>query len=273
MIRSLSRRFAYLYASIFATPQLASIHYLLLKVALRGLGILNYYDDKVTGERFLVTRFLPRLFVDRHSPIFFDIGANQGAYSLQLANVFPTSSIHAFEPHPRNYRILAGLNLPHFYTHEMALGEIVGIAQLFDHQDRDGSTNASLFQEVISEIHHSTPVVHQVGVDTLDNISSSLCIDHIDFMKLDTEGNELAILRGGQSLLEQRRIDVLQFEFNEMNVVSHCFFYDFRKLLKGYTLFRLLPSGFLPVPETPLLSELFGYQNIVAISQNVVHLM
>src|SRR5689334_15183112 len=96
MINSWSRRFAYVYASIFAVPQFAEIHYALLKLALRGLGILNYYDDKVTGERYLITHILPRLISNRISPICFDVGANQGSYSQQLAKTFPAARIYAF---------------------------------------------------------------------------------------------------------------------------------------------------------------------------------
>ena len=41
--------------------------------------------------------------------------------------------------------------------------------------------------------------------------------------------------------------DVVQFEFNEMNVVSRVFMKDFFDILPGYRLFRLLPQARLGV--------------------------
>jgi len=273
MVTAWARRFADLYASIFALPQLAGFHYVLLKISLRGLGVLNYHDDRITGERHFITHLLPRL-VDQDSPVFFDVGANRGAYSRQLARLFPSARILAFEPHPENFRTLASLDLANVDPYEMALGEKAGIAELFDHRDRDGSTNASLFREVISEIHRNKPVAHRVKVDTLDSIAENIGVDHIDFLKMDTEGNEFSILRGGQSLLGQGRIGVIQFEFNEMNTISHVLFCDFSRLLgRDYVFYRLLPRGLLQIPEVPLYSELFAYQNILAVPRGKVHLI
>jgi FkbM family methyltransferase len=169
--------------------------------------------------------------------------------------------------------MLTKLDLRNIFPYEKALGESIGSLDLFDHQDQDGSTHASLFPGVISEIHHDTSIAHRVEVDTLENVLASLGIAHIDFLKVDTEGAELAVLRGGKPLLEQNRVDVIQFEFNEMNVISRSFFYDFRTLLRGYNLFRLLPKGLLPIPESPMITELFAFQNIVAISPNVLSLL
>ncbi len=85
---------------------------------------------------------------------------------------------------------------------------------------------------------------------------------------MDVEGGELAILEGAHQLIKEARLGVIQFEFNEMNIISHSFLHDFRKLLPNYRIYRLLPAGLLPLPEDPLLSEIFGFQNLVAILQN-----
>ena len=90
-------------------------------------------------------------------------------------------------------------------------------------------------------------------------------IDIIDFLKVDTEGHELAVLQGASSLIEDGRIGCIHFEFNEMNIVSRVFFLDFRELLHNYKLYRLLPNGLLPLGDSPLETELFAYQNIVAL--------
>jgi hypothetical protein len=105
----------------------------------------------------------------------------------------------------------------------------------------------------------------EIVIETLDDIAKREGIEFIDFLKIDTEGHELAALQGASTLLENGRIGCIHFEFNEMNVVSRVFFRDFRKILHQYKLFRLLPNGMLPVGSGPLGSEIFAFQNIVAL--------
>ncbi len=50
-----------------------------------------------------------------------------------------------------------------------------------------------------------------------------------------------------------------------MNAVSRVFLRDFRKLLTGHRLFRILPNGFLPVDSFALTAEVFAFQNILAV--------
>ena len=271
MIKNLIRRFAYFFAMMFATPKMANFHYFLLKTSLRGIGVMNYYDLVVSGENFFVTNILPR-FVQSAKPVFFDVGANRGEYSLMLASKFPQAQIFAFEPHPRNFEFLGQAKIQNLLPQQLALSNIVGQFTLYDHEDSDWSWDASLYKDVISEILHRNSVSYTVQVATLDSFTQSLDINFIDFLKIDVEGSELAVLQGAPSLLEKNQIGVIQFEFNEMNIISRSFFYDFRKILHNYALFRLLPKGLLSIPESPLLTELFGFQNIVAVHKNKLHL-
>lgn len=69
-------------------------------------------------------------------------------------------------------------------------------------------------------------------------------------------------------LLAENRIGVIHFEFNEMNEGSGCFMRDFRTVLAGYRFFRLLPNALLELSREPVLSEIFGFQNIIAIRED-----
>lgn len=266
-MKVLVRYLSSFYALHFARTKLANFHYLLLKIALKGLGVLNYYNEEVSGEEYFISNMLPWI-TSQENPVFFDVGANKGNYSCLLASKYPNSKIFAFEPHPKCFLELSLLKIKNFYPIQIALGSTVGNFTLFDRADIDDSTHASLYEGVIKEIHHQRTSTYEVSVNTLDLVAESLGIEYIDLLKIDTEGNELSILQGGKKFIEQDRIGVIQFEFNEMNTISHVFFCDFRKLLKNYSFYRLLPHGLLPIPNDPLLSEIFAYQNILAISKS-----
>jgi hypothetical protein len=102
----------------------------------------------------------------------------------------------------------------------------------------------------------------------LGEFLSSAGIDRVQLLKIDTEGNELSVLKGVESYIASKKIDVIHFEFNEMNVSSRVFFRDFWKMLQGYDVYRLLPRGMVKIDSyNPLYCEIFAYQNIVAFAQ------
>ena len=85
-------------------------------------------------------------------------------------------------------------------------------------------------------------------------------------MKIDTEGHELQVLFGAIVAIQIRKIEVIQIEFNEMNVISKTFFKNIYDLLNGYHFFRLLPDGLVRLPiYRPIEYEIFAFQNIAAI--------
>ena len=254
-----------LYIRIFARPEFVNFNLALFQLSLRGLGVLNYQNDRVSGEKYLITKILPNL-VKSDAPVFIDVGAYIGNYSLTLLEYFPTAIIHAIEPHPRNYsRLTENLSSSKVKTHNIAFGESCGKFSLYDRDDSDGSQHASLYGEVISEIHKQEIITFDVLVETLDVFAEREKVSHIDFIKIDTEGNEFAVLQGALNLLKQGEIECIQFEMNEMNVVSRIFFNDFRKTLNNYQLYRLLPRGLMPLSTVPLETELFAFQNIIAL--------
>lgn len=257
---------ASLYRRLFAHRFFRGFNSTLHGLALHGLGVLNWQDDTVSGERHLIREYLPRVLPQPH-PVFFDVGANTGAFTSALLARFPGARIYAFEPHPQNYlRLTSAGHAPDRVQHRnLALGRAPGLITLYDRADHAGSAHASVFQDVIADLHHQPVTATQVPIDTLDRVAEEHGVGRIDYLKIDTEGNELAVLEGAARLLAESRVGYIHFEFNEMNVVSRVFLRDFRKLLPSHRLYRLLPRGLLPLGERIVATEIFAFQNILAV--------
>ena len=69
-------------------------------------------------------------------------------------------------------------------------------------------------------------------------------IERIDFLKLDVEGAERLVLQGFAQTLEAGRIDVIQFEYGKVAILTHFLLKDFYDVLegKGYAVGKLFPD-------------------------------
>lgn len=256
------------YAWLFARRPLVAFHRLLFHVALRGLGVFNYQSFRISGEFYLVRKLLPKLFSGKTNLVFFDVGANEGNYSETLLAAFPDSFVYSFEPHGKTFQRLESRLAGRGHAFNYGLGEVAATMQLYDVGNDAGTSHASLYPDVVSEIHHKSANSVEVEIRVLDDVVTDLELDRIDFLKIDTEGNELSVLKGASRLLAEGRVGIIHFEFNEMNVISGCFMREFSLMLKNYRLFRLLPNALLEIEGMPVLTEIFGFQNIVAINRD-----
>jgi len=264
-----------LYRKIFARPSLYKFNLHMYKLALRGLGVLNSEGPKATGEAWLCKKLNQEMQVRT----IVDVGANLDIFGI---SEFSEADIYACEPHPKTFlKMSRGLSAKvkkgHLHLLNIALSDHLGTEYLWDFADdadlkhtQPTSTLSSLHKAVIEDIHKQKAQSYKVKVLTLDGLASASNIRHIDILKIDTEGNELKVLEGAKNILRQKKVEVILFEFNEMNVISGTFFYDFVKLLPDYRFFRLLPSGLIPISEyRPLTHEIFGFQNILCVRKEV----
>lgn len=145
--------------------------------------------------------------------VVFDIGANAGYYSLIAAPlVGPEGRIYAFEPAAEQFRRLKDNATRNGFSQilpfKLALCDRVGEAVL--HLDDEFNTgSASLRPAGARNIRDEI-----VKCTTLDDFVESKQVDRIDVMKIDVEGCELAVLRGGQRALDRLR-PILLIEVKE----------------------------------------------------------
>lgn len=247
-------------------PSLAPISRLLFEFALRCNGIGN----NATGPSGLARgeeRFLRRVAGGLRTATVLDVGANAGDYARHVRTLAPKARIIAFEPHPRTFAKLATAATAHrFEAVNAAVSDSVGSVTLYDFPDADGSTQASLDPGVIALHGGMAPVAHQVTCTTLDAFAKERDLDRIDLLKIDTEGFDLNVLKGAASLLAERRIGLIHFEFIGSNIVRRVTMRDFFEVLGGYALSRICLNGdLLPLGRySPKFHELFVRHNLVA---------
>ena len=257
-IKALSRGFTIL----GARPSLQPLYRILFRIVLKGMGIRNFdVEGRITGERHFLRTLAASVQPDA---VVFDVGANAGDYVDDIRGEMPSAQVHAFEPNPISYSKLCqriGLNRG-IFANNAGLSDVAGSAILYDDADAVGSRVSTLYVGAAK----ANKVAREIQLTTLDDYARFRRIDRIDLLKIDVEGHELQVLRGAHAYLAEGRIDVLQFEFNRMNVHSHVFLNDFRALLPGFVLLRLLPSGATVLDgREPIFEEIFDYQNIVAV--------
>lgn len=263
------------YQRFFAKRKFYSFNSLLFECSLRGLGILNHKTATLTGELFFLQQHLKKV---PQGGVVFDVGANIGHYSQMCRAINPFISLYAFEPNPDSYNKLHSWALTqtgNITVLNLGCGEENGIMEMYDYNDVNGSSHASLYKDVFEKIHLSQARQIQVNLVKLDDFAGERNIEQIFLLKIDVEGHELSILKGAKKLIDKGNIMSIQFEFGPMNMISRVFFHDFVDILPDYNFYRLLPDGMIPLKK-PSKSyhishnhNIFAFQNIVALKNGL----
>ena len=128
-----------------------------------------------------------------------DIGANKGVYTRALARLVPL--VHAFEPNPKIYQILAAGCPINVSAYPIALSNVSKTTPLlipFNARRKTYSNQgASLSRVKVSGEHAEINVVSR----TLDSYQ----FNNIGFIKIDVEGHELSVLEGARETLIKNR--------------------------------------------------------------------
>lgn len=131
--------------------------------------------------------------------IIFDVGANIGQSAVKFRRRFPKASIHCFEPSARNAERIRRRGIRNVAVHAIGLGSAPATAMLSTGHD------PAIFR--ISDQGDE-----QVRVETIDGFCAENGIDRIDFLKIDTEGHDLEVLKGAATMLGSGHIVAIQVE-------------------------------------------------------------
>lgn len=184
----------------------------------RSIDFLLYYFGIVDGRE---TRTISRLV--QPGDICVDAGANSGWYTLLFgALAGPDGSVHAFEPDPRAFAQLrdnVALNQSRAVVrlNNVALGRSTGTVPLFTTHNTQLSSLHQIAPDFLPHqtSSHEDRCAFQASVTTLDAYAGMAGLDHIDIIKLDVEGSEFDVLRGGELVIRMGPVPpVLYVELN-----------------------------------------------------------
>ncbi|MCX6175429.1 MAG: FkbM family methyltransferase [Ignavibacteriales bacterium] len=129
---------------------------------------------------------------------FIDVGAYHGSLTEGLLKAFPNSRGILFEPTLDSFNYLMKKfsytnNLKMFNS---ALGDKIQEAEFYLLED---GTQNSILQLLNKNVKFNKT---KIKVDTLDSVLGSVnFLSHVDFIKIDTQGNDLSVLRGAKETI------------------------------------------------------------------------
>ena len=141
--------------------------------------------------------------LNRDMTTVFDIGANVGDVSLLMLYYFPKATVYSFEPCSGTHDVLVNSIAKAGYR-DRSLPFRLGF---FD-EEKEAALNITSFHgansmlDITEEYQKLHPHIEkvkteQIALTRLDDFTALHNIGHIDLVKIDVEGVELQILKGG----------------------------------------------------------------------------
>lgn len=191
-----------------------------------------------------IARYLPK------APVIVEAGAHTGVDTIELARQWPKGVVHAFEPVPALFDQLEDRtrSLVNVRRSRLALSDRAGKQVLHLSEGASDGSSSLLPPERHLEVHPEVRFEKRIEVDTvtLDGWAEQQGIDRIDFLWLDMQGMEPAVLRASPRMLA--RVRAIHTEVSLMPVYAQSVLYpEFRAWMEtqGFEVAREV----LPYPD------------------------
>ena len=173
--------------------------------------------------------------------IFFDIGAHEGESIEIFSKNFTISKIYSFEPSPINFLKLknkVNLFLKNFkdikvYVENVGLGDEKKRIYLKQLNESSSSTinqinkNSKYFKKkrfFLNKLHTKNFYKNiDIQIIRLDEYLNNNSIEYINFMKVDTEGYELNVLKGLGTKIHNVQYIMFEHHYHDMLIKTYKF--------------------------------------------------
>jgi FkbM family methyltransferase len=145
--------------------------------------------------------------------IIFDVGANTGQSIRRFSSIFPKSIIHSFEPIKVCYEKIC-LNYPssNFIKNNFALSDKIQNKKFFFNKFSPSSSFLQLkkkYSKLEKGFKQNNFITKTMTLDAYVNFHK---IKKIDILKIDTQGHELMVLKGGKNVLKNFTVNFIEIE-------------------------------------------------------------
>lgn len=237
----------------------------------RGLRLDLMLGNDQSRCLFVCGSFEPNEFAFLHtalarSAVFIDIGANEGFYTVFAASlVGELGRVIAVEPSPREYerlsRNVAINHLSNVTLVRCGLGARRGNALLHiaDPEHNGQNTLGGFGHTGVTAVEHV-----QIELSDLDSLIQELALGRVDLIKMDVEGAEFEVIKGGLKTLERYKptllIELFEDALSKQGSSAEAVLSQLTQL--GYSMYAF--SELTGLPE-PLKNLEPSSQNIIAV--------
>lgn len=160
-----------------------------------------------------------------------DVGAHKGESIRFFRKLFRNSVVYSFEPARTTFTILQKKfgGLEKVYLSNIAIGKEPGSAIFYENpysamssliKPNHNNLKDKIKRAVFFQISNSISP-YQVALSSLDVFFKTREINQNSILKIDTEGTELEVLIGGESLITRKAFAVIQLEIHRDRLRGH----------------------------------------------------
>lgn len=221
---------------------------------LNQIGYGTACNPRTSGEGHAIYYALKNI----KNPIVFDIGAYHGEFTEIAHRLFPDAKYHCFEPDPIAFNDLNkwyGYK-SNIHCNNFAISDLNGKRILYTNNNDSGLCSLNKRELDLQGIKFNKEI--PIESMRLETYCKDYSVNIIDYLKLDIEGAELSVLSDAYNMIENGRINNIQFEFGGCNIDSRTFMKDFYILLSSaYNIYRIHPEGLIDCNEYKEVYEVF----------------
>ena len=226
------------------------------------LNILNIFDY-FYQKKFI--NFLKKRNIDNFD-VFLDIGAHKGESINLFASNFDINKIYSFEPNPISFEILSKnikkiknkFSKTKIFLENFALGSenrkifMKHISESSSSTIRNLNTNSKYFKKKFFFLKNlnNQSIFEEIEVKQilLSEYIKKKKIKKITFIKIDTEGYELEVLKGAKDILNKTNYILFEHHYDDM-IIKNYSFSDMHHFLKENN-FKQLYKSKMPFRKT-----------------------
>lgn len=198
----------------------------------RSLGFDFYALKDKSDSELLRLRWLKEMGINT----VLDIGANEGQFASMIRKLLPQASIISFEPVPHCFEKLM-LNFKHdknFKAYKFACGDTDTEIEMNVNNFSPSSSLLELDDLHVKNFKHTAGSKKQlIQVRTLDGLSNELWIQNPYLVKIDTQGYEDKVIKGGSKIIAGAQVVFIELSYKPLYKGQVLFDDIYKEMLKA----------------------------------------